>query len=425
MKVVVVGGGWSGCAAAITAKKAGAEVHLYEKTDLLLGLGNVGGIMRNNGRYTASEELIALGGGDLIKLTDKCARHANIEFPGHKHATLYDVNIIEGVVRDHLKSLGIHLHLESRVKDVDVENKKIRGILLSDDTYVKGDVFIETTGSTGPMGNCLRYGNGCSMCILRCPAFGPRLSISARCGVSDIQGERNGDALGAFSGSCKLAKESLSKEIREQLDKTGVVVLKVPAEDVNYGKLSTKVCQQYALKEFAENIVLLDTGHAKLMTTYYPLEKLRKIPGLEYAKYVDPYAGSKGNSIRYLSVAPRTNDMKVIGVDNLFCAGEKAGLFVGHTEAICTGSLAGHNAVRLMMGMPLLILPSSIAIGDLISFANEKVETREGRKDRYTFAGASYFKRMQELGLYSVDIDEITDRVKKLNLDNIFEQKLV
>ena len=46
--------------------------------------------------------------------------------------------------------------------------------------------------STGPMGNCLRYGNGCSMCILRCPAFGPRISISERCGVSDIQGERNG-----------------------------------------------------------------------------------------------------------------------------------------------------------------------------------------------------------------------------------------
>ena len=425
MKVIIVGGGWSGCAAALTAKKAGAEVHVYEKTDLLLGLGNVGGIMRNNGRYTASEELIALGGGDLIKLTDKCARHANIDFPGHKHATLYDVNKIEGVVRDYLIDKGINLHMETRVTDVDFENNKINGILLSDGSYVKGDVFIETTGTTGPMGNCLRYGNGCSMCILRCPAFGPRLSISARCGVADIQGERNDDVLGAFSGSCKLAKESLSDSIREQLDKTGVVVLKVPSEDVNYGKLSTKVCQQYALKEFAENVVLLDTGHAKLMTTYYPLQKLRKIPGLEHAKYVDPYAGSKGNSIRYLSVAPRTNDMKVVGVDNLFCAGEKSGLFVGHTEAICTGSLAGHNAVRLMMGMHLLILPSSIAIGDLISYENEKSSTREGRKDRYTFAGASYFKRMQELGLYTIDTTEIEDRIKKLNLDNIFEQKLV
>ena len=425
MKVIIVGGGWSGCAAALTAKKAGAEVHVYEKTDLLLGLGNVGGIMRNNGRYTASEELIALGGGDLIKLTDKCARHANIDFPGHKHATLYDVNKIEGVVRDYLIDKGINLHMETRVTDVDFENNKINGILLSDGSYVKGDVFIETTGTTGPMGNCLRYGNGCSMCILRCPAFGPRLSISARCGVADIQGERNDDVLGAFSGSCKLAKESLSDSIREQLDKTGVVVLKVPSEDVNYGKLSTKVCQQYALKEFAENVVLLDTGHAKLMTTYYPLQKLRKIPGLEHAKYVDPYAGSKGNSIRYLSVAPRTNDMKVVGVDNLFCAGEKSGLFVGHTEAICTGSLAGYNAVRLMMGMHLLILPSSIAIGDLISYENEKSSTREGRKDRYTFAGASYFKRMQELGLYTIDTAEIEDRIKKLNLDNIFEQKLV
>ena len=109
------------------------------------------------------------------------------------------------------------------------------------------------------------------------------------------------------------------------------------------------------------------------MTTYYPLQKLRKIPGLEHAKYVDPYAGSKGNSIRYLSVAPRTNDMKVVGVDNLFCAGEKSGLFVGHTEAICTGSLAGHNAVRLMMeNASFNFTFFLIAIGDLISYENEK-----------------------------------------------------
>ena len=76
------------------------------------------------------------------------------------------------------------------------------------------------------------------------------------------------------------------------------------------------------------------------------------------------------------------------------------------------------------MGLPLLILPSSIAIGDLIAYANEKAATREGRKDRYTFAGAGYFKRMQALGLYTTDIKEIEDRIKKINLDNVFEQKL-
>ena len=262
MKVIIIGGGWSGCAAAISAKKAGAEVHIYEKTDLLLGLGNVGGIMRNNGRYTASEELIALGGGELIKITDKISTHRNIDFPGHKHATLYDVNRIEGEVRDYLKSIGINIHMEKRVRDVEIEKKRIKGIYLADDTYIEGDVFVETTGTTGPMGNCLRYGNGCSMCVLRCPSFGPRISISERCGVSDSQGERANDILGAMSGSCKLSKESLSDEIRNKLNEKGVVVLKVPAEDVNYDKLNSKVCQQYALKEFAENIVLLDTGHA-------------------------------------------------------------------------------------------------------------------------------------------------------------------
>lgn len=424
MKIVIIGGGWSGCAAAVSSKKAGADVTIIEKTDLLLGLGNVGGIMRNNGRYTASEELIALGCGELIEITDRVAVHTNIDFPGHKHATLYNVNMIEGEVYKYLKSLNINIMMESRVNDINFDGQKIKGVYLSDGTYIEGDVFIETTGTTGPMGNCLRYGNGCSMCVLRCPSFGPRISISERCGVSDIQGERGDDILGAFSGSCKLAKESLSNEIKDELDSKGVVILKVPKEDINYDKLNTKVCQQYALKEFAENIILLDTGHAKLMTTYYPLHKLRKIKGLENAKYIDPYAGSKGNSIRYLSVAPRTNDLKVTGVDNLFCAGEKSGLFVGHTEAICTGTLAGHNSVRLALGMPLLILPSSIAIGDLITYANEKAMTREGRKDRYTFAGSVYFKRMQELNLYTTDKDKIREKIKKFNLDNIFGQNL-
>ena len=166
-------------------------------------------------------------------------------------------------------------------------------------------------------------------------------------------------------------------------------------------------------------------AHAKLMTSYYPLDKLRKIKGLENAKYVDPYAGGKGNSIRYLSVAPRTNSLKVVGLDNLFCAGEKAGLFVGHTEAIATGALAGHNAVRNYLGMPLLILPRALAIGDIIAYVNEKMDSKEGRTNRYTFAGAEYFNRMEEMGLYTLDIDKIKGKVEKLNLTDIFKDKLI
>ncbi|MGH4050021.1 MAG: FAD-dependent oxidoreductase [Clostridium sp.] len=425
MKVIIIGGGWAGCTAAITAKKAGAEVVLYEKTDMLLGLGNIGGIMRNNGRYTAAEEIIALGAGDFIQITDANSKHKNIDFPGHKNAWLYDTNKIEPAIARYLKVMDIEVNMITRVVDIKKEDDKIKGIYLSDKTYVEADVFIETTGSAGPMNNCVKYGNGCAMCVLRCPAFGGRVSISNKAGIEDLKGEREDGVYGAFSGSCKLAKGSLSVDITKELDATGVVVVKIPDEDVNLDKLKLKVCQQYALKEFAENIILIDTGDVKLMTPFYPLEKLRKIKGFENAKYVDPYAGGIGNSIRYLSIAPRTNSMKVIGIDNLFCAGEKSGLFIGHTEAMITGALAGYNAVKSYLGKPLLILPRTLAVGDIIASANETINSKNGRKIRFTFAGATYFKRMKELGLYTLDIDEIKKKVDRLNLTNIFNEKLI
>lgn len=425
IRVVVIGGGWSGCAAALTSRFAGAEVIVLEKTDMLLGLGNVGGIMRNNGRYTAAEEIINLGAGELIDITDRCARHTNVSFPGHNHASLYDVTRIEPLVRELLLKIGVKIEFESRAVDVCKQENTIKGIFLADGRYIEGDVFVETTGSTGPMGNCLRYGNGCSMCILRCPSFGPRVSISKRAGVEDLLGQRGDESYGAFSGSCKLNKESLSQEIVDKLNNDGVVILPVPPEDINLDKLSKKVCQQYSLKEFAENVILLDTGFAKLMTTYYPLEKLRKIKGLERARYEDPYSGGKGNSIRYLSMAPRNNGLKVEGLQNLLCAGEKAGLFVGHTEAMSTGSLAGHNAVRLVLGMPLLELPRTTAIGDIISYANERIKSSDGLKKRYTFAGAEYFERMKGLNLYTIDNETIATRIRRMGLTNIYKEKLV
>ena len=99
MKIVVIGGGWSGCAAALSASKMGAEVMLIERTDMLLGTGLVGGIMRNNGRFTAAEEMIAMGGGELFELTDQNSLHREIEFPGHRHSNLYSVARMEPMVR--------------------------------------------------------------------------------------------------------------------------------------------------------------------------------------------------------------------------------------------------------------------------------------------------------------------------------------
>lgn len=424
-KVVIIGGGWAGCSAAISARKAGADVIILERTDLLLGLGNVGGIMRNNGRYTAAEEAILLGANDLFDICDQNSRHVDMEFPGHKHASLYDVAIIEAVVRRRIYELGIEVKFQARAIDVEMEGADIKSVILHNKEEVHGDVFIETTGSTGSMGNCLKYGNGCAMCILRCPSFGPRVSISSKAGVEDIVAKRLDGNYGAFSGSCKLNKDSLSEEVVKELNEKGVVVLPVPREDINTDKLGMKVCQQYALDEYAENIILLDTGHAKLMTPFYPLEKLRKIKGLENTRYEDPYSGGVGNSIRYLSIAPRDNALQVKGVGNLFCAGEKSGLFVGHTEAMCTGSLAGHNAVRNAIGLKPIELPVSLAIGDIISFANKSLEGEDALTKRYTFAGSTYFKRMQANGLYTTDKEELKKKIKMLGLEGLFDTKLI
>jgi len=419
----VVGGGWAGCAAALAAKKAGAEVILVEKTDCLLGTGLVGGIMRNNGRFTATEEMIAMGGGDLFQLADRTARHTNVEFPGHKHATLYDVALMEPVIRRYLTEQGIEFWMMDRACEVEKTNGQLEALSLTSGGLLEADVFVESTGTAGPQANCRRYGNGCAMCILRCPTWGGRVSIAARAGVEEKMGRRPDGSFGAMSGSCKLHKDSVDPAIVAELNRTGAAIVPIPKDLIHEEKLAAKACQQYALADFAENLVLLDTGHVKLMTSYYPLDDLRRVPGMQNARYEDPYAGGRGNSIRYLALSPRDNHLKVEGLDNLFCAGEKAGLLVGHTEAICTGTLAGHNAVRQAMGLPLVTIPRSTAVGEAIAFVREQMETEEGMTKKYTFSGAVYFERMKQLGTYSTDSQAIRHRVEEAGFTDFFARK--
>ena len=424
MKVIVAGGGWAGCAAAISARKQGAEVVLAERTDMLLGTGLVGGIMRNNGRFTATEEMIAMSGGEIFRLVDQNCLHRDIEFPGHHHASLYNVATMEPKVRKFLLGQKIDLRLSTRIEVVEMEGCRIKAVAgknkeRDEEVYLQGDVFIDATGTAGPQGNCTKYGNGCVMCILRCPSFGGRVSVTAKAGVKEMIGKK-GEQIGAMSGACKLLKESLSREIIDTLNEKGVVVIAVAPAEKTGGKLSNKACQQYALPEFEDNLILLDTGHAKLMSPFYPLEVLRRIPGCENARYEDPYAGGIGNSVRYVGMSPRDDALKVEGIENLFCAGEKAGLLVGHTEAVITGTLAGCNAVKYAKSENPLIVPSSLAIGDAISHVRQQMKTENGLGYKYTFSGSVYFDRMKQKGLYLTDVKEIEKRVDEAGLLGVF-----
>ena len=422
MKIIVIGGGWAGCSAALSAKKQGADVTLLERTDMLLGTGLVGGIMRNNGRFTATEEMLAMGGGEIFTIIESNLVHKNIEFPGHKHASLYDVSKMEPIIKRFLSSRGIHIELCTRITGVEMDRGRITavsGIKEKKDIRFEADAFIETTGSGGPQINCKKYGKGCAMCILRCHSFGGRVSIAAKAGVEEINGKK-GDQIGAFSGSCKLHKESLAPDLLERLNRDGVAVLPLNEEQRLKGKLSLKACQQYAIADFENNVILLDTGHAKLMSPYFPLDELRKIPGLENARFEEPYAGSMGNSIRYIGMSPRDDALKVDGIDNLFCAGEKAGALVGHTEAICTGTLAGFNAVKKVKGDTRLVLPKETILGDTLSYVREQVKTPEGLSLKFTFSGSVLFERMKEKNMYQTDTDAIVKSVEKAGLKGVF-----
>ena len=79
--------------------------------------------MRNNGRFTAAEENVAMGAHELFEITDRCSRHVNIDFPGHQHASLYDVTKVEPCVRRLLREKGVDIRLMARAVDVVVRKR--------------------------------------------------------------------------------------------------------------------------------------------------------------------------------------------------------------------------------------------------------------------------------------------------------------
>lgn len=423
-KIIIAGGGWAGCAAAIVARKNGAAVTLLERSDMLLGTGLVGGIFRNNGRHTAALEMSALGAGELFALMDECSTHRQINFPGHQHANLYNVYEMEPKVRKYLQDLGVETVFSALVNKITTIDNKINTVEIKSGEVFSGDSFIDCTGTSAQPANCNKHGNGCAMCILRCHSFGARVSLTTLAGVEEFDGAKEDGSIGAMSGSCKLFKESLSPQIRKTLEDDGVCVIPIPEIlKKSESSLALKVCQQYALPAFTNNIILLDTGPAKLMTPFYPLNILRQIPGFEKARYEDPLAGGVGNSMRFFRFATCDSTLQAQGaVKNLFCGGERAGAMVGHTEAIVTGTLAGYNALRQALGKNLITLPQSLAVGDFIHHVINLMKIPSERGKKHTFSGSIYFERMKANNLYVVDDEIIQQKVQAAGAINLLDK---
>lgn len=447
-KVVVVGGGFAGVSASSCARNAGANVVLIERTDQLLGLGLRSGIFHNDGRMSGLEELKAMGGGYIANILESppVLTHRRTEMSWNDvddlsdrpHAShIFHCMRAETAIRDYLKDIGVHLIFADRAIDVGVgQAQQGRGGLLTKVILEKGeeleaDSFVDATGGAGGIRICQNYGNGCVECMLRCNSFGDRVSIATKAGAPElrkIRDSKHGGGFGALSSACSFYDDSVDPELLGNVKREGTSTIAVPEELQEMIKIGLSTNLPY------------DPSHVKALKVAYPgffkangmvfmpLEDVRRIPGLQDARFADPLGGGVGNSVRFMSMAPRQDSMRVTGFRNLFVGGEKAGPNVGIQECMITGALAGHNAARYAFGKDLLILSRDTVVGEFIAFVGQMMQEEEGLMKTYSFMKPEFRRKMGEKGWWAKTvpqaIQEAQQRIETAGLTGVMGRSL-
>lgn len=95
---------------------------------------------------------------------DANTRHKDVCFPGHNYASFYDVTTMEPIIKTIFKNYNIDIRTRARVVEVSKYGKLLKAVILEDGSAIRGDVFVDATGTEGPLENFLKHGNGCAMC---------------------------------------------------------------------------------------------------------------------------------------------------------------------------------------------------------------------------------------------------------------------
>ncbi len=445
---MVVGGGFSGSSAAACARNAGAEVTLIERTDHLLGLGIQSGLYYNDGRMAAVEELRAVGGSYIINILEspEVLTHPRLEMnwaaadalqhrPREQH--IFHCARAETHIRDYLREIGVNIIFEKTAVDVEVgrpqnnTGNRLVAIKLNDGQRLEADAWVDTSGGAGGRQICIDYGYGCVECELRCNTYGDRVSIATKAGAPELRKLRDaehGGGFGALSSQLSFYDDSIDPKLLKELKENGTAHVEVPPEVRNFLKVGLSTSMPY------------DPSHVKIIKfaypgfvkangmVYMPLEDVRRIPGFKHARMCDPFGGGVGNAVRFMSMAPRENSLRVYGFSNLFVGGEKSGPNVGIQEAVITGALAGHNAARTAFNKDLLVLPPTTLIGDFLAFVQEMMQSETGLMRTYAMFKPPYRMRMAQKGWWaktvSQAIEESKQRIEAAGLTGVMAQKL-
>jgi choline dehydrogenase-like flavoprotein len=460
-KVIVIGGGSAGIAAAVGARKAGAEVTLLERQDQLLGIGRIAGSMDVGGRYPLHLEILEMGAPEVNEALDSVTlphmdAYRNSHYPWHslpgseemtKHSWIYNVLTAEPALRRLLEGMGVEVKWRSRVVDIEKKGKRITKVKVQVERrktdWEEGDAFIDTTGSAGGMSACVKNVGGCTMCPwMQCPTFGDRVDLAGKAGGKTWSMRQKDGTPGVKYNGIYLYKGSLSKELQDQLGASHQIFVPfrgvtdwdtdpewswaTRGQDGNDGKgLPADAETSWRVSPDTGRFRLLDRGifAGGAGPSPIPLEKLRKIPGFENVVMAGPVGGMNLWSLGHDLVFTEST-LRVSPCENLFAAGSKANM-VDIQPCINSGILAGFNAVRSALGRELIELPRSTATGDIIAFSQEFLQNSEGGPTTFVSAHAGhYLRRLKDLGMFPDNEEKARQRVADAGLSGYFNKKV-
>ena len=416
-EIIVVGGGHAGCEAALAASRIGRKT--------LLVTGNINNIadmpcnpsIGGSAKGIVVREIDALG-GEMGKNADKA--QIQIKMLNFKKGPAVQALRAQGdkitYPKEMLKTLKNEKNLEIKegiVEDLIVENAKVKGIILEDETKIESDIVILTTGTylkadilvgstrrrEGPHGE--RPSNHLSDNLKRLGFEIKRLKTGTpqRIDKNTIDYSKTKVELGdeikhtfSFDNEpnyevedqikCHLVytNDKTHKIIRDNLNKSsmygglddveGIGPRYCPSIEDKVVRFADKEKHQLFLEPesiIADDETYGNTIYIQGFSTSMPYDVQEKmvhsIEGLENAKILK-YA----YAIEYDSIYPTQlkRSLETKRIENLFTAGQINGTS-GYEEAACQGLIAGINACLKLEGKePLILKRNEAYIGVLI-----------------------------------------------------------
>ncbi|MBI2303573.1 MAG: FAD-dependent oxidoreductase [Chloroflexi bacterium] len=442
-RVVVIGAGVAGLGAALTAAQTGVETILLERNDFLSGLCIWSGL---HGGGPVLEEMRLVSSGS-IRWHDSLKRYALFwehDLPSaqdnlgdREESFAYDVMKADQASWEALEGTGVKAMLRSQVVDVEKEGNRLKAVVLANGTRVEADAFVDATGRAGLMKEwCETLGQGCGMCVLKCPLFGECISPAVKAGAADIYPEGHHQSGGPrFFQAVMVLPESVEPWLRdEMLAAKGVYWYRVPEEWLGKDVTSQWCSPHRPLplpNGFVEEHFLINYTPWLKVHLNVPLHILRQLPGFRDAFPVTPLSPD-GQTTFLKRITPNDNGLRVEGLANLFAAGERARTVSSMTPAMALGDLAGYNAARCAVGLEPIVLPDDTILGLFINvvklnpgggynaFIPYKPDPNIRRPEH-----PAYRQRGLVTGDMSRDIALARERIERLGLVGLYQQRLV